>query len=82
MKIVYIRTQEMVKKTKKELEEENDENKFMPSGYKTVDLKEPIYIVELTTKELQLISFYLELEKRKPIMNVKIDTKLKEKNNE
>lgn len=38
-----------------------------------VPLDEPIYVVEMTQSEYQLISFYLELEKRKPIMNVKID---------
>jgi len=31
----------------------------------------------MTSKELQLVSFYLELEKRKPIMNVEIDAELK-----
>ena len=38
-----------------------------------VPLDEPIYVVEMTQSEYQLVSFYLELEKRKPIMNVKID---------
>lgn len=36
----------------------------------------PLYIVEMTPKEFQLVSFYLELEKRKPIMNVELDTKI------
>ena len=38
-----------------------------------VPLDEPIYVVEMKQSEYQLVSFYLELEKRKPIMNVKID---------
>ena len=44
---------------------------------KMIKLKEPIYIIEMSTSEFQLVSFYLELEKRKPIMNVEIDAKLK-----
>ena len=42
-----------------------------------VPLDEPFYVVKMTQSEYQLISFYLELEKRKPIMNVKVDTELK-----
>ena len=44
--------------------------------YDTKKLEKPNYIVEMTSDELQLVSFYLELEKRKPIMNVKLDAKL------
>ena len=51
---------------------------FLP--HKTVKLKKPIYVVEMTSEELQLVSFYLELEKRKPIVNVKLDTKLGKEN--
>lgn len=39
-------------------------------------LEKPDYVVEMTSDEFQLISFYLELEKRKPIINVKLDAKL------
>ena len=81
MKIVHIQTTKTIKRSKKEIEEslkELKENRLInPFEYKTIDLKEPIYIVELSMKELQLISFYLELENRKPIMNVEIDTKIK-----
>ena len=77
MKVIHIKTTEIVKRTKKELKKENGESQFnTPFRYKTVELKEPVYIVELSMKELQLISFYLELENRKPIMNVEIDTKI------
>ena len=82
MKIVYIKTEEQVIKTKRELEQEkkNNENSLWLDKYKVVPLKEPIYIVEMSMEELQLISFYLELEKRKPIVNVELETKLKQEN--
>lgn len=81
MKIIHIETQKSVKKTKKELQEElnacKDElSKILISEYKSVPSEEPIYIVEMSAKEIQLVSFYLELENRKPIMNVEIDTKI------
>ena len=78
MKIVHIEKCKYVEKTKKELLKEKE----MAGGisfdrYKQVPLKEPTYIVEMTPQEIQLVSFYLELEKRKPIVNVKLETKLK-----
>lgn len=85
MKIIHIATHKRVKKTKKELREEIDaygglRNKMLISEDKFVPSKEPLYIVEMSAKELQLISFYLELENRKPILNVEIDTEIKRKN--
>ena len=85
MKIVYIKTAEQIEKTKRELEQEkrksnNASEILWVDKYKTVPLKEPVYIVEMSMKELQLVSFYLELEKRKPIVNVKLETKLKQEN--
>ncbi len=44
--------------------------------FKHVPLKEPVYIVEMSNKEFQLISFYLELERREPITKIKLDTEL------
>lgn len=88
MKIIHIETQKRVKKTKEEYQREldacnNDISKILVSEYKFVPSKEPIYIVEMSAKEIQLVSFYLELEKRKPIMNIELDTKItKEKDNE
>ena len=88
MRIIHIETQKSVKKTKKELEKElgackNEISKALISEYKCVPSKEPTYIVEMSAKEIQLVSFYLELENRKPIMNVELDTKItKEKDNE
>lgn len=81
MKIVHIETQKRVKKTKKELQKELDDCKnemsnMLISEYKSVPSKEPTYIVEMSAKEIQLVSFYLELENRKPIMNVEIEAKL------
>ena len=81
MKIVHIETQKRVKKTKKELQKEldackNDMSKMLISEYKSVPSKEPTYFVEMSMEELKLVSFYLELEKRKPIMNVKLETSL------
>lgn len=80
MKIIHIETQKSVRKTKKELEEELKTikpNSVWFSEYKSVPMKEPIYIVEMSMEELKLVSFYLELENRKPIMNVEIDAELK-----
>lgn len=81
MKIISIETQKMVEKTKKELQKEldaciNEMSKMLVSKYKRVPSKEPFYIVEMSMRELQLVSFYLELENRKPIMNVKLETRL------
>lgn len=79
MTIINIRTDKKVKKTKKELEKElkTKSNSIWFDEYKSVPMKEPTYIVEMSMEELKLVSFYLELEKRKPIMNVEIDAKLK-----
>lgn len=85
MKIIHIETQKRVKKTKKELAKEMAHYKgskedllgFAIDEYKSIPTDKPTYIIEMTEEELQLVSFYLELEKRKPIMNVKIDAKLK-----
>ncbi len=85
MKIIHIETQKRVKKTKKEYQKELNAcvNKMFISEYKSIPSKEPTYIVEMSAKEIQLVSFYLELENRKPIMNIELDTKItKEKNNE
>ena len=81
MKIICIETQKRVKKTKKEYQEElnackNEISKMLVSEYKLVPSKEPTYIVEMSAKEIQLVSFYLELENRKPIMNIELDTKI------
>ena len=85
MKIIHIETQKRVKKPKKELQKEldackNEASKILVSEYKFVPSEEPTYIVEMSAKEIQLVSFYLELENRKPIMNVEIDAKLKKEN--
>ena len=75
MKIIHIKTEKQVKKTKREIEQEEkngvDKIRWV-DHFKTIRLKEPIYIIEMSMEELQLVSFYLELEKRKPIMNVNI----------
>ena len=85
MKIIHIETQKRVKKTKKELRKElddckNEMSKILISEYKSVPSKELTYIVEMSAKEFQLVSFYLELENRKPIMNIELDTKITKKN--
>ena len=82
MKIIHIETQKRVKKTKKELEEEMKAkpNSIWVDEHKIVPMKEPTYIVEMSAKEIQLVSFYLELENRKPILNVEIDTEIKKEN--
>ena len=81
MKIIEIVKEKRVLKTKEELEKDlsqcsNDMQRVFVSREKYIKRKEPVYIVELTTKELQLVSFYLELENRKPITNVEIEAKL------
>ena len=50
---------------------------FIINEYKSVPTNKPIYVVEMSMEELQLVNFYLELENRKPIMNVEIETCLK-----
>lgn len=87
MKIVYVESNKKVKKTKEELQKElnaspNKMSQYLVNEYKFVPRKEPIYIVEMSMEEIKLVSFYLELEKRKPIMNVEIDAKIKENDNE
>lgn len=77
MKLVLINDKISVKKTKKELRQEfadcvSDMQIQFINEYKTVKRKEPIYVVEMSMKEFQLVSFYLELEHRKPIMNIEI----------
>lgn len=87
MKIIDIETRKRVKKTKQEYQKDLDacKNAFsrtLVSEYKSVPSKEPTYIVEMSAKEIQLVSFYLELENRKPIMNIELDAEItKEKNN-
>ena len=81
MKIVNIRNTKYVKKTKKEYQKEldackNEMQKIYVGKYKEVPCEEPTYYVEMSMKEFQIISFYLELENRKPIMNVEIDAKI------
>lgn len=85
MKILQINNKKQVKKSKKEkLKELNDckdeLSKILVSDFKLVESKEPIYIVEMSAKEFQLVSFYLELENRKPILNVEIDAEIKKEN--
>lgn len=41
--------------------------------YEKKKLDVPKYYIEMTPSEFQLVNFYLELEKRKPIMNINID---------
>ena len=74
MKVIQVIHEKRVEKTKKEMEEESKgwKDVLFSGNYKYVPLKKPLYIVELSIEELQLISFYLELEKRKPIMNVEL----------
>ena len=77
MKILHIEKEKFVPKTKKELAKElqnctNEWEKSAISKEKKVQMKEPVYIVEMSMEELQLVSFYLELEKRKPIVNIDI----------
>jgi len=82
MKIIEIQRFKYVDKTEKEMQKDFENGASIMFGMKKpVLLKEPVYIVEMTRKELQLVSFYLELEKRKPIMNVEIDAELKKEQN-
>lgn len=82
MRIVHIKTTKTVRKTKeeyqKDLELYGDDMRGLlyVSRYKEVPCKEPIYIVEMSAKEIQLVSFYLELENRKPIMNVEVKAEI------
>lgn len=81
MKIIHIKIDERVEKTKEELEQQEnniDRGLLFADKYKIVPLKEPIYIVEMSMEELQLVSFYLELEKRKPTVNIELETILKQ----
>lgn len=77
MKIVHIARERFVPKTKKELAKDFEncadefEKKFVKKE-KLVQMKEPVYFVEMSMEELRLVSFYLELEKRKPIVNIEI----------
>lgn len=85
MKILQINNKKQVKKSKKEILKElktckDEMSKILVSDFKLVESKEPIYIVEMSAKEFQLVSFYLELENRKPILNVEIDTEIKKEN--
>ena len=81
MKITHILNEKWVKKPNAELlaEKALKERRLLgvDETMEKVPLDEPIYVVEMTQSEYQLVSFYLELEKRKPIMNVKVDTELK-----
>lgn len=82
MKIINIIREKMVEKTEQELEEEykncrNDVSKFFINKCKMIPTEEPTYIVEMSAKEIQLVSFYLELENRKPIVNVELKAELK-----
>lgn len=84
MQIVHIETQKRVLKTEEEKAKElseckNEMSRMLVSDYKLVPSENPMYIVEMTNEEYQLVSFYLELEKRKPIMNVKIDVEKEKK---
>lgn len=85
MKILKISDKKQVKKSKKEILKElkackDEMSKILVSDFKLVESKEPIYIVEMSAKEFQLVSFYLELENRKPILNVEIDAEIKKEN--
>lgn len=81
MKIVHILNEKWVEKPNAKLltEKALKERRLLgvDETMEKVPLDEPIYVVEMAQSEYQLISFYLELEKRKPIMNVKVDTELK-----
>lgn len=82
MKIISIETRKRVKKTKQEYQKDLDNcknamGKMLVSEYKSVPSKEPTYLVEMSAKEIQLVSFYLELENRKPIMNIELDAEIK-----
>lgn len=89
MKIVHIENKKYVEiKDKRELEEyfkrlnkpNNVELELFPPR-KEIKLKEPTYIVEMSAKEFQLVSFYLELERRKPITNIELNIKTEKEEN-
>lgn len=75
MRIVHIITFKEVRKTEEELKKEGVEklNPYMPGPYyyKKIYLKKPKIVVEMSVDELRIVDFYLELEKRKPILNLK-----------
>ena len=81
MKISHILNEKWVEKPNAKLliEKALEEQRILgvDETMEKVPLDEPVYVVEMTQSEYQLISFYLELEKRKSIMNVKVDTELK-----
>ena len=81
MKILKIINEERIPKTNaQEIEEQlaKEGKRWFEIEGELFDIKkleEPKYILEVTNKEYQLISFYLELERRKPITNIQLDTK-------
>ncbi len=83
MKIVRIRDTVTVLKSKKEFQKDlkacKDEfgGSVLCDRYKEVPVKEPIYFVEMSAKEFQLVNFYIELERRKPITNLELKTEIK-----
>ena len=84
MKIVHIQEEEYVRKTPEEIEEERklSVHECLIDPWKKVPLKEPRYVVEMSMEELQLVSFYLELEKRNPIIDINIKDKEEDKPND
>ena len=79
MRVVRIIEYQEIRRTEEECEAER---KMSISGifnpFKRIPLDKPKYLIEVSDDEFQLISFYLELEKRNPIMNVEVKTELKE----
>ena len=77
MKLVHIVKEEYVEKTPAEIEEERRLHPKMClfDSMKRVQLENSRYVIELSMEELQLVSFYLELEKRKPIIDINIKDK-------
>ena len=84
MKILDIQKYKLVKKTNKEMVAELSQFERQELAcvdkYKRVEAKEPVFIVEMTANEIQLVNFYLELENRKPIMNVELKAEIKKEN--
>ena len=79
MRIVQILEFQEVRKTKEEYEAEAEIcNSRLVYPFKKIHLEKPEYLIRVSIDEFQLISFYLELEKRNPIMNVEVKTELKE----
>lgn len=79
MEIVRILDFIEVRKTKEEFEKDLKDNSFRNIyPFKKIQLEKPEYLIRVSVDEFQLISFYLELEKRNPIMNVEVKTELKE----